>query len=179
MAKNFDDNQEEMPVFRDDDDPESQKVYSSRGRGAGLNDDDEEGGLYEVIPDFMKRTNNLRESLDSKPIVLEEKKSIIEKNNKPIVEKTTVFTSKPTIADANKAILHLANNIKNVKADKIVKNNRPPEKVEEKKEESKSSKVNTKSSVNNFFKNPFGFKSGGSVRGHGIEQKGRTQGKYC
>ena len=178
MAENVNDGSEVTPTFRDDDDPESQKVYSSRGRGAGLNDD-EEGGLYEVIPDFMKRTNNLRESLDSKPIVLEEKKSIIEKNNKPIVEKTTVFTSKPTIADANKAILHLANNIKNVKADKIVKNNRPPEKVQEKKEEPKNSKANTMPSVNNFFKNPFVFKSGGSVRGHGIEQKGRTKGKYC
>ena len=77
MAENVNDGSEVTPTFRDDDDPESQKVYSSRGRGAGLNDD-EEGGLYEVIPDFMKRTNNLRESLDSKPIVLEEKKSIIE-----------------------------------------------------------------------------------------------------
>ena len=94
MAENVNDGSEVTPTFRDDDDPESQKVYSSRGRGAGL---DEEGGLYEVTPDFSSRVNQLKTSLGAKPsaVVAKEIKVDDPKNPKVIAEKTTSFSINP------------------------------------------------------------------------------------
>ena len=94
MAENVNDGSEVTPTFRDDDDPESQKVYSSRGRGAGL---DEEGGLYEVTPDFSSRVNQLKTSLGAKPSAVVSKEIKVDDPEKPkvVVEKTTSVSSNP------------------------------------------------------------------------------------
>jgi len=96
MAGDVNDGPEITPTFRDDDDPESQKVYSSRGRGAGLSDD-EEGGLYEVTPDFSSRVNQLKSSLGSKPsaVVSKEVKVDNPENPKMVSKKTTSFSINP------------------------------------------------------------------------------------
>jgi hypothetical protein len=94
MAGDVNDGPEVTPTFRDDDDPESQKVYSSRGRGAGL---DDEGELHEVIPDFSSRVNQLKSSLGSKPSAVVSKEVKVDNSEKPkmVSKKTTSFSINP------------------------------------------------------------------------------------
>ena len=186
---------EEGSYVRDDDDPESQKVYSSRGTGAGLSDD-EEGGLYEVEYKPEPKVVSKPKAYEMQP----------EKEIKP----------KATIADAKTAIKHLTNTVNKAIPQKVAKkdvdnrpfekvakkdvDNRPFEKVAKKdvdnrpfekvatktfKPEPQAAQVSkvkdTPSSFNvkdNFLKTSFGFKSGGSVRGHGIESRGKTKGRF-
>lgn len=263
MAENVNDGSEVTPTFRDDDDPESQKVYSSRGRGAGLNDDDEEGGLYEVTPDFSSRVNQLKTSLGAKPSAVVSKEIKVDDPEKPkvVAEKTTYVGAEPytskSFKDLNttsskrslgkgtgdveleehqtegdiakqkaiaagvsalalmpnpfgrrmaretvmKEMMKGVQNIKNRKdaeratyesmkpAIERLKNNRVKEAA--KKGPNAATKLSEKH-MEKLYDEGIGsgspFKqggrvvrmaSGGSVRGHGIEQKGRTKGKYC
>jgi hypothetical protein len=260
MAENVNDGPEVTPTFRDDDDPESQKVYSSRGRGAGL---DDEGGLYEVTPDFSSRVNQLKSSLGSKPSAVVSKEVKVDNPEKPkvVAEKTTYVGAEPytskSFKDLNatsskrslgqgngkveleehetegddakrkamaatasalalmpnpfgrrvgrevimKEMMKGVQNIKNRKdAERAtyesmkpsierLRNNRIKEAA--KKGPNAATKLSEKH-MEKLYDEGIGsgspFKqggrvvrmaSGGSVRGHGIEQKGRTKGKYC
>ena len=173
---------EEGSYVRDDDDPESQKVYSSRGTGAGLSDD-EEGGLYEV---------------EYKP-----EPKVVSKPKAYEMQPKEEIKPKATIADAKTTIKHLTNTVNKAIPQKVAKkdvdnrpfekvakkdvDNRPFEKVAKKtfKPEPQAAQVSkvkdTTPSFNvkdYFLKSSFGFKSGGSVRGHGIESRGKTKGRF-
>ena len=120
------------------DDDLDQRVYSSRGTGAGLSDDEEGGGLREV-------------EYKPEPRVV----------SKP---KTPVYEMQPE---------------KEIKPEKVVKkdvNTRPYEKVVKKTSPlpPQLSRVATKAHV----KELESLKSGGSVRGHGIESRGKTKGRF-
>jgi len=155
---------EEGSYVRDDDDPESQKVYSSRGTGAGLSDDEEDGGLHEV---------------EYKP-----EPKVVSKPKTPVYEMQPEKEIKPE--KVVKKDVDTRPYAKVVKKDvdtrpyaKVVKkdvNTRPYEKVVKKTSPlpPQLSRVATKAHV----KELQSLKSGGSVRGHGIESRGKTKGRF-
>ena len=157
------------------DDDLDQRVYSSRGTGAGLSDDDEEGG-------------GLRE-VEYKP-----EPKVVSKPKTPVYEMQPEkeSKSKATIAGAKEAIKHLTNTVNKAVPQKVLKQNvdtRPYEKVVKKDVDTRPyekvvkktsplppqlSRVATKAHV----KELQSLKSGGSVRGHGIESRGKTKGRF-
>ena len=219
---------EEGSYVRDDDDPESQKVYSSRGTGAGLSDD-EEGGLYEVeykpepkvvskpkapvsksnsvVPsrgneDIDEEDTSAYHGLPSKKYLKNMPSSEKKQANADRIQKgAEIGVSMLPVGRAIKGIGMVGkaasevpgyaravgeSGAKAVKqgVEKLMANRASREDMKSaigRMAEARKNRKAEETHLKKLYSNPGGgspFKKGGSVRGHGIESRGKTKGRF-
>ena len=146
------------------DDDLDQRVYSSRGTGAGLSDDEEGGGLREV------------EYKPEPRVVSKPKTPVYEMQPEKEIKPEKVVKKDVNTRPYEKVVKKDVNTRPYEKVVKKDVNIRPYEKVVKKTSPlpPQLSRVATKAHV----KELESLKSGGSVRGHGIESRGKTKGRF-